>query len=342
MHQRIFGYDQPDFEAHIAAIGELDRVADEIQQHLSQMRGVAAQNVRDILRDVDLIRQLFAACGRRDDQTDVLDDFGKPEIDQRKLELARLDRGNVEHILDQRQQRARRCLDGVEIFALFGIQPGRREQFRHARKTVERRPELMAHVRKEAALGFIGPIGFLGRAGQCAQQAGEIHRNGGEPDQQADRETGIPSPVRGVINHRTERDHRHRDRRAQIAIAEAQAVAHRDPHQDHIDPGQGLAQLDHRRAHQRIVGDHADETTAMRHMRADDDGGDDGQADDETRRHQQQNDIDRGVAHVHADGAAREHVDQHHRKYRESDDRLLVLGVRPIFQPGADPLDGGG
>ena len=63
----------------------------------------------------------------------LVDQFAQRELDQVELELAGLDRGDVEHVLDQRQQAARRGLDGVQALALLGVQARGRQQFRHAR-----------------------------------------------------------------------------------------------------------------------------------------------------------------------------------------------------------------
>ena len=65
---------------------------------------------------------------------------------------------------------ARRGLDRVEALALLGVQARGRQQLGHARKPVERRAELVAHVGQEAALGLVGAARFVGRAGQRAQQ----------------------------------------------------------------------------------------------------------------------------------------------------------------------------
>ena len=108
---------------------------------------------------------------RLQDRADAVEQFAHREFDGVQLELAGLDRGDVEHVLDQRQQRARRGLDGVEAFALLGVQARGGQQFRHARQAVERRAELVAHVGEEAALRLVRAARFLGRAGQRAQQA---------------------------------------------------------------------------------------------------------------------------------------------------------------------------
>ena len=108
-----------------------------------------------------------------------------------QLELAGLDRRDVEHVLDQRQQRPRRGLDGVEALALFGVEPRRGQQFRHAGKAVQRRAELVAHVGEEPALRLVRAPRLLGRLGQRAQQAGQVQRHRDQADQQADAQTAV-------------------------------------------------------------------------------------------------------------------------------------------------------
>jgi hypothetical protein len=54
-------------------------------------------------------------------------------------------------------------LINVQVLALFGIQIGIENQFRHSHNSIHWRADLMAHVGKELALGLAGGFrGFLG------------------------------------------------------------------------------------------------------------------------------------------------------------------------------------
>ena len=58
---------------YLPAIGELDRVADEIEQNLREPALVAA-SLRQLRRDIDLERELLLARQRLDRAEDGLDD----------------------------------------------------------------------------------------------------------------------------------------------------------------------------------------------------------------------------------------------------------------------------
>ena len=82
----------------------------------------------------------------------------------------RLDAGQVEDIVDQRQQRRARCLHDVHHLALIAVQPGVSQQIAHSDHGVQRRPELVTHGGEKLTLGLVGRLGLRLRLGQLANE----------------------------------------------------------------------------------------------------------------------------------------------------------------------------
>ena len=83
-----------------------------------------------------------------------------------QFELAGLDLGEVQDLVDERQQRARRLVDGVAIGLLLGCLRRIEEQAGHAEDAVHRRADLVAHGGEKAALGAIGGFRLVARLAQ--------------------------------------------------------------------------------------------------------------------------------------------------------------------------------
>ena len=93
----------------------------------------------------------------------VAENFADLEGGVVQLELAGFDLGEVENVVDEREQRLGRILDDAQVLALHGRQLGSQQQLRHADDGVHRRADLVAHVRQEGALGAAGGFGRLHR-----------------------------------------------------------------------------------------------------------------------------------------------------------------------------------
>ena len=102
-----------DLDRHFAGIGELDRVADQIEQNLRQAALVAAAR-RQVGRHIDLEGELLLRRQRLDRAVDVLDDILERVVGERKRELAGLDLGQIEHVVDQAEQVLAVALDPLE------------------------------------------------------------------------------------------------------------------------------------------------------------------------------------------------------------------------------------
>ena len=86
-------------------LGELDGVSGKIDQHLPQAHRIAAHAGRHGGFDRALELQALRERARREDLDGLLDGVAQAEFDAFELELARLDLGEVQNVVDDLQQR---------------------------------------------------------------------------------------------------------------------------------------------------------------------------------------------------------------------------------------------
>ena len=153
-----------------------------------------------------------------------------------EIELAGLDFGEIENLLDQREQRLAGRLHGLRVGDLFGLQRRIEQEPGHAENAVERRADFMADHREEAALGAIGAFRLaklpvaVGKlfdtlleprhlGGKVAVAAHEQREDADRRDENSSRDRGGRRPIEageGVLgrhqrNGQIERKHHGRD-----------------------------------------------------------------------------------------------------------------------------------
>ena len=143
---------------HLAPRRELDGVADVVQQHLPHAQRVAAQGARqarlDLERQVQTLRLGVLGAHARD----AVEDAGQIEIGLFEHELARLDLGEIENVVDDPEQVLARAVDLFKVVALLRVGVGLEGQERQTDDRVHRCADLVAHVRQEVALGPAGGL----------------------------------------------------------------------------------------------------------------------------------------------------------------------------------------
>jgi hypothetical protein len=87
-----------------------------------------------------------------------VDDLGKVERIGVELEPACFHVGEVEHVVDDVEQRVGGVLGHRQVFALLERQLRAERKAGHPDDAVERRADLVAHVGEELALGFVGGL----------------------------------------------------------------------------------------------------------------------------------------------------------------------------------------
>ena len=209
-----------------AALGELHRVGEEVDEDLAQPALVADDRARQ--RCIRRIQELDPLCRRRGGEhvDGAFDAGGKGERLVLQLDLARLDLREVEDVVDDRQECITGRPDDLGVVALLLVQGCVQQQPAHPDDRVHRRADLMAHGGQEGALGLVRVLGRLARRLRLAEQSRVVDGDGGllgETDEQVE-----------------------------VALGE-QLARHRPPHGH---PADDLVVSDERRDHQpvRLVG----------------------------------------------------------------------------------------
>ena len=120
LHLLARAFEQFDVQPDLAALGELDRVVDEVREDLAKAERVAQQMLGNRRRDMGqelqpLVVRLLG--GKRRDRADHL---VEPEIGRLHVELARLDLGEVQDVVDDAQQGRAGVVDFADVIALLG------------------------------------------------------------------------------------------------------------------------------------------------------------------------------------------------------------------------------
>ena len=89
----------------MATIGELDGVAGQVDQHLTQAIGVAFDEGRHIVGDDEPQIDALLAGTRRQDRQHALHDLAQDERRGHQIEMSRLDLREVEDVVDDGEQR---------------------------------------------------------------------------------------------------------------------------------------------------------------------------------------------------------------------------------------------
>ena len=137
-------------------VGELERVADQVHQDLTQADVIAG----DLTRHRGLVneRQRDALLPRPDghqfgDVADQGDDVDRPRFDR---QLAGLDLRQIQQVVEQRQKVLPVAIDRIDPLALFGGQ-FRLEHLGEPEHGGQRRPQFVRDVREEFRLRLAGP-----------------------------------------------------------------------------------------------------------------------------------------------------------------------------------------
>ena len=155
-----------DIQHDLAAMRELDRVADQIDHDLPQASRVPDERVGHIGRDSKRQFQMFAMRPHRERLHRIPQHLAQAEDIWDEVQFSRLDLREVENVVDDSQQRVARFAHGQQVLALRIGQRRVEHQFGHAEDRIHRRPNLVAHVGQEIALRAIGGLGQFLRLAQ--------------------------------------------------------------------------------------------------------------------------------------------------------------------------------
>ena len=155
-------------------LGELEGVAHQVDDDLPQPAVVAHQQVGHVGMDVVGQLQILLVGAQGERLHRVAEALPQVERLALQVQLAGLDLREVQDVVDHRQQ----CLAGIthggEELALLGRQLALQHQFGHADHGVERRADLVAHIRQERALRPAGGLGSVLGPQQLGIGAGQL------------------------------------------------------------------------------------------------------------------------------------------------------------------------
>ena len=169
---RLAQPDRTDIHIDPPMLGELDGIADQVDEDLAQVARIAMQMERRLRCDVCGQHQTFSLSlgfhhrGRAVDQAMQVEILGGAD------DPPGFDARDVEHVVDQFQQGVGRCTDDLGKFLLFLVELGVRQQVGDTDDAIQGRAELVAHVGEEMRFGLAGFMFAPDRSVKLFQQAG--------------------------------------------------------------------------------------------------------------------------------------------------------------------------
>ena len=150
-----------DADVHRPALGELHCVARQVEQHLLDAHRIALQSIGHVGRDPHAEREPLAPGHQPGNRLDLLEHALQVQGLVLQDHPAGFYLREVEHVVDDLHQAACGLLGLGQVVALPRIEVGLQAQVGEADDGIQRRPDLVAHVREECALGARRRLGNL-------------------------------------------------------------------------------------------------------------------------------------------------------------------------------------
>ena len=152
-------------DQNLAALGEFEGVVDEVGEYLVQPHGVGQHRLRHVRRHAGGKVQTLRRGIFPEQAGHVAGDTGRIDRNAFQLQLAGLDLGEVENVVDDGQQAVTRFDDhfGISLQAL--VEAGAGQKLGHDHEAVQRGTDFVAHGGEEARFRVVGAFG--GVAGQA-------------------------------------------------------------------------------------------------------------------------------------------------------------------------------
>jgi hypothetical protein len=142
-----------DAEHDLAAIGEFDRIAEQVDKHLAASQRIADQVVRHVGRHVRGEFELLLMRAHPHRLGGLVDKLSDVKVDLLETELATFDLREIQDVVDQIEQGHAVAAHDVEVAALLFGQVAFPEHIGHPKHCVHRGANLVRHARKEVGLG---------------------------------------------------------------------------------------------------------------------------------------------------------------------------------------------
>ena len=156
----------------LAARGELEGIAHQVDQHLAQAQRIAGQAHRHVRVGPGHQLQAFFRRAPRKQVHHLVEHIRQVERHAFQRQLARLDLGKVQDVVDDAQQILAGAVDLVEVIARLRGQVEVRAEAGKAEDGVHRRADLVADIGQEVALGAGGGFGIGARLLDGADRIG--------------------------------------------------------------------------------------------------------------------------------------------------------------------------
>src|SRR5688572_20609250 len=140
-------FDWLSLDHYFSLMRELDGIPDQVDQYLAQTARTASQLRGKIRIDQTSHLQPLILCALGEGIGYIFYGVAKAEIDRIQRQLACLNSGEIQNVIQQSKQGFRTLQGSLEIIALFGCQRGIQRQFEHTHHAIHGCTELMTHIR---------------------------------------------------------------------------------------------------------------------------------------------------------------------------------------------------
>ena len=161
---------------HVAGLGEFDRVADEVEEHLAQTPGIADERVGHVGQNAAGQLETLGIRALCEELHSVFYGVAKAEWHMIECQPSRLDFRDVKDVVEDREQGFGRVVGPPDVFPLLWRELRAQREIGHADHRVHRRPDLVAHVREEFPLRDGRRFGLLPGHVQLPNELLEILR----------------------------------------------------------------------------------------------------------------------------------------------------------------------
>ena len=143
-------------ECDSAGFRELESIAQNIHQHLSQAFSVELELPWQSFRKIESELQIFAFRQRKEYFGDVVQKLLHVQEFRSEIHLVGFQFGKIQHVVDELQQCASRLLNRIQSLFLLGFaHMAALQQFAESYDRIQRGAQFMAHRCKEIALGTV-------------------------------------------------------------------------------------------------------------------------------------------------------------------------------------------
>ncbi len=152
-------------QAHVALLGELDRVGQQILEDLLQALAVGKQHRRRIRLHLYLEAQLAVGGQRFEHAAQAIDQARHAGVFRAHFKLAGFDLGNIQDVIDQVEQVIAGRIDRLGKLDLFSAEVVLRvfrQQLGQDQRAVQRRAQFVGHVGEEFGFVLAGALQLFG------------------------------------------------------------------------------------------------------------------------------------------------------------------------------------